>query len=298
MSNAEGSISTLTQTATSLQTQVTNAAGAASTAQQTANSITFDVTNGTDRSYIYLYRNGVLVNSETIRFTGDVIFASDLYDGTTLISGDNIQTGSIAADYIGAGTIYANSINLRGLLSVQNGSTTYGYVGCGYGYDGSGYTNGAFLGGPDNGYGGIENYFIATNSGARMQAGTSSIFVVPGGCYSSSEIHTSSDRRVKKDMRYDMERYEAFFMALKPCAYKKRAEENGRYHTGFIAQEVEQALADGGLTYDDFDALQKDPNLSPEYSLAYGEFAALNVWMIQKLAARVTALEEKMNTEG
>jgi len=99
-------------------------------------------------------------------------------------------------------------------------------------------------------------------------------------------------------MRYDMERYEAFFMALKPCAYKKRAEENGRYHTGFIAQEVEQALADGGLTYDDFDALQKDPNLSPEYSLAYGEFAALNVWMIQKLAARVTALEEKMNTEG
>lgn len=298
----ERSISTLTLTAQGLQAQVTSAAGAASAAQQTANSITFDVTNGADRSYFHMYRNGVLVASDTIRFTGNVVFASDLTDGETIISGDNIQTGYISASRIGTGTLDADELTLTGLLTLKNGRTTHGYMGCGYGSNGSGQsTYGAFVGGPaiNNT---IYNYLIATSGGVRMQAGNrtdeNNIFVVPGGCYASSEIRIASDRRVKKDIRYDMDRYEKFFMELRPCAYKREREEDGRYHTGFVAQEVESALQKGGLTYEDFDALRKDQSMTPEYSLGYGEFAALNTHMIQVLARRIDALEKIAGTEG
>lgn len=68
---------------------------AQSQVSQFANSITLSVTNNADNSVVSITGDGITAQSQTIKFTGDVIFASDLTDGTTQISGDNIQTGII-----------------------------------------------------------------------------------------------------------------------------------------------------------------------------------------------------------
>lgn len=110
VSNNKKSISTLQQTATSLSSRVTTAEGNASTALQTAQSITLSVTNNTDSSTIQLSADGIATQSKTIKFTGDVVFASNLTDGKTTISGSNITTGTITGRTISGGTITGATI--------------------------------------------------------------------------------------------------------------------------------------------------------------------------------------------
>lgn len=120
ISDAEGNISTLTQTSQSLQSQITGLDGDVSEISQTVNGITLEVTNKTSSSKLQLLANGVELSSATIRFTGDVVFASDLEEGNTIISGDCITTGTIESDYI----------KLNQLLTVYDDSDDVGgYVG-------------------------------------------------------------------------------------------------------------------------------------------------------------------------
>ena len=65
----------------------------------------------------------------------------------------------------------------------------------------------------------------------------------------------------------------------------------GRFHTGYIAQDVERALLDSGLSGTDFAALVRDET---GYRLRYGEFTALHTHMVQKLMDRVDALEQRI----
>lgn len=109
--NAEGEISTLQQTAKSLSSRVTTAEGKASTALQTAQSITLNVTNSTDSSTIQLSADGITTQSKTIKFTGEVVFKSDLStEGSTTINGANITTGTITGRTISGGTITGATI--------------------------------------------------------------------------------------------------------------------------------------------------------------------------------------------
>ena len=113
--DAEGNITTLTATAEGLNTRVTNAEGSITSLTQTVNSISLGVSNGSESSTISLYRNGVQVSSQSIRFSGMVTFTelydqgyvtgNDLYNaGSTTINGGNITTGTIrAVDYVAVG---------------------------------------------------------------------------------------------------------------------------------------------------------------------------------------------------
>ena len=76
---------------------------------------------------------------------------------------------------------------------------------------------------------------------------------------------------------------------------------SGRFHIGFIAQDVEQAILDSGMTTQDFAGLvqHKDREeqigeYADQYYLRYSEFIALNTFMIQKLTKRVEELEKKI----
>ena len=159
-------------------------------------------------------------------------------------------------------------------------------MGCGYGSDGVSMTYGAILSGSNEDY-----YFIATNAGARMTGDGASIWC-SGGCYATEELTVRSDRRAKKDIDYDMSRYEDFFRALKPCSFRMRDGRSGRLHTGYIAQEVEEALGKAGLTNGDFAGLVINPETDTfEYGLRYADFSALHTYMIQRLEERVRALE-------
>lgn len=278
VSNQAGQISALQVTASGLSATVSNHTGQISSLQQTVNGFSLSVSNGSYSSTLSLRSNGVVVSSANITLTGMVTFSDLSTPGYTTINGANITTG----------TIKANNVGISNRFSLYTGNSLYGYMGCGYGDAGGTSTYGAMLSSAND-----SNYVIATNAGVRMTAGGSSIYCIPGGVHATSELVIDSDRRVKADIDYNLKRYEAFFLRLRPCVYHRKEEYIQRLHAGFVAQDVEEALGDAGLAYEDFAALVKNPRLDPEYSLAYGEFAALNTYMIQRLMQRVEALERR-----
>lgn len=127
----------------------------------------------------------------------------------------------------------------------------------------------------------------------------------------------TSDRNKKNTITYGLDRYENMFLALKPAYYKMNDGRSGRFHVGFIYQDVEDALLDSGLSSNDFAALVKfteveedvndrqtevtndgdvgnEPKEETVCTLRYSEFISLNTYMIQKLYARVTELENQI----
>ena len=109
------------------------------------------------------------------------------------------------------------------------------------------------------------------------------------------QLNNISDIRMKKNISLYDDRYDVLFDNLIPCRYKYINGESDRFHTGFIAQEVVQALEDSGLTTKDFAAVCQE-NIGEDgiWYLRRDEFIALNTWQIQKLKARVTELENKI----
>lgn len=103
----------------------------------------------------------------------------------------------------------------------------------------------------------------------------------------------SSDERIKDDIRPLDDRYDDFFKLLKPCGFKFKDGDSGRTHTGFIAQEVEQAAAEAGLDGKDIAVVVKDE--SDRYYLRYEEIIAVQTKVIQDLMAKVETLEARIN---
>ena len=206
---------------------------------------------------------------------------------------------AINASYILAGNIDADNIAL-----------TCGYGGFAKGYgsgSGGNRTYGSMMYG-GNGEGNAP-YFIVTDSGCRMtgldEIGAMDFFITANGIYASEEITLRSDRRLKNTINYDFDRYDEFFMGLKPATFKYNNGHGGRLHSGFIAQDVEDALHNAGLSNMDFAGLvivpieevnEVDGITDNYYKLRYGEFISLNTHMIQKLYRRITKLENELQS--
>lgn len=197
----------------------------------------------------------------------------------------------INANYIRSGQIDADLITL---------GSYYGGFCCAQGHDGVNVTYGAMMYGSDPDF-----YYIATNKGVRMQAPSHGLTITNNGLFADEELTISSDRRLKQAIEYSMDKYEKFFMLLKPTQYQFKAGASGRFHTGFIAQDVESALIDSGLSTDEFAGLvitpvvevnEKDGIEDCYYRLRYGEFISLNTYMIQTLYRRISELEEKIKS--
>ncbi len=115
-----------------------------------------------------------------------------------------------------------------------------------------------------------------------------------------------SDVRLKDNFT-SLDKWSSFFDAIEPCAFKMKTGNSGRFHIGYKAQQIEQALVDNGLTTQDFGGFIKMPYLpdsdneevnkvyeeagikegEDEYGLIYTEFTALNTYEIQKLKTKV-----------
>ena len=289
--------------------------------EQTADKIEWIVGSGTSASNFQLTSRMAKLVAAEVDITGFVTFTDLERKGRTEINGGNITTGTIDAD------------------SVTLGSS-YGGFECASGNDGKSTTTGAKMYGSD-----ADNYFIATGRGVRMtygeeyavyctsngvtlagdydfRAATNLYCMTSGGASlgtsryhwdtvfaDTGEINTS-DKRQKNSIGYDMERYEKFFRLLKPTRYRMNNGWSGRFHTGFIAQDIEEALEAAGLTSMDFAGFIKSPIHEGElangeedesspitdygYALRYQEFAALNTHMIQKLMHRIDELEKRV----
>lgn len=140
----------------------------------------------------------------------------------------------------------------------------------------------------------------------------------------------TSDKNLKKDIILFDERYDKFFDLLRPVGFKYIFGTSNRTHSGFIAQEVEEALAAAELTGKDFAIIDKasitereiseievenedgvtetkmidtpnsdvnyllDKGITEEYHLRYDEMVGLLVDQVQKLKRRVDELESKI----
>lgn len=194
----------------------------------------------------------------------------------------------INANYIRSGTIDADIVTL---------GSGWGGFACARGSTGISVTYGAKMYGSDEDY-----YFIATNAGVRMQAPDNGITITNNVISASEEITVSSDRRIKNSISYDMEKYSGFFMSLKPSFYRFNKGSSQRFHIGFIAQDVEEALLNNGLETSDFAGFIRcagahdvhDQYLDQCY-LRYSDFISLNTFMIQKLYREIEQLKEKLN---
>ena len=103
---------------------------------------------------------------------------------------------------------------------------------------------------------------------------------------------TTSDKRKKKFIRKLEDKYLELIKKLRPVTFKYKKGTSGRTHTGFIAQEVEQAMQDCGITNEEFGGLVIQEN--GEYGLRYEEFIALQTAAIQNLQKRVEELERRV----
>lgn len=127
--------------------------------------------------------------------------------------------------------------------------------------------------------------YIHLNTGKGGKLGSSSSTWYLNG----SAIATTSDRNKKDLIDILPNEYNLFFDDLRPVRYKYIDGTSNRYHTGFIAQDVEQAILNSELSTQDFAGFVKDDDNN--YYLRYEEFIALNTWQIQKSKARIAELE-------
>ena len=109
----------------------------------------------------------------------------------------------------------------------------------------------------------------------------------------NDDVAITSDINKKHSVERLPDNYNVLFDQLQPIRYKYNHGTSDRYHTGFIAQDVEQSLATANLESSEFAGFLYDQEEDACY-LRYSEFIALNTWQIQKAKARITELEEKV----
>lgn len=118
--------------------------------------------------------------------------------------------------------------------------------------------------------------------------------------YETVSSSSSSSLLYKEDITPIDTFYSDIFDRLKPVKYKfikKKFDDGGKYHTGFIMEDVGDTLKQLGVNEDDFAAYNPDHEHGGG-GLRYDEFIALTVNEVQRLKRRVSELEKQLYEEG
>ena len=307
ISSAEGNISVLQQTDATFSSRISNAEGDISALTQTVNSFTLSVDNGETSSWIYLDAGRVEMGAVKIQFTGVVVF-SDL-DGSsgTIIDGGAIDTDTLYLDSLYGNTIYlydrsgdiGAEIQMTGAASAESGAfdLTSGALRF------SAFEGDVFIQSYD-GYVTLDGWSGISCHGDFLPGANDRYNLGDGGLvwadiYAASGTINTSDREKKEAIVYGLYKLDGLLDKLEPCTFRFRDGTSGRSHPGFIAQDVEEALEELGLTTADFAGLVKSPREDGgyDYFLRYNEFIPINTWEIKKLKARVAELEARLGSQ-
>jgi hypothetical protein len=149
---------------------------------------------------------------------------------------------------------------------------------------------------------GISAYFspfgnFASDSGLHGDLGTADNYWGTAYLYTAPTI--TSDRNAKNTIEDLTDIYIQLILKLKPVRFKYNNGSSGRFHTGYIAQDVEYILSELGLSTQEFAGLIKSPiyskvndygeyDTSSEitgylYSLRYEEFISPMTSLLQKI---------------
>lgn len=293
------SVSTLGKTVTSIKQDgssiklaVEEQGKSLSSLQQSVDSMELSVSNGEASAVIKLRVDGEEVSRGTIEFTGDVVFASDLQDGETVISGDNIKTGLISADRIKLG----GEMNLYESLDGDNLAGVLGYskVTVNDVQDQSlGFTSetSAHLFGKDYVYVSGMDGVVMSSNGNFLYAGNTgtSQHQFYGLLMAFNGVNTHyivSDRRAKTDIDYDQtDKLIDLFDRLAPVTFHMKDFRPEDLHAGFIVQDVEAAAVEAGLA-----GIMTAIDSTGTHVLNYGEITAVLTAKVQQLEAKIKEL--------
>ena len=205
---------------------------------------------------------------------------------TTIIDGrvttDYVNALGITAQYVSANAVLADGITLNGMFHVPG----YGYIG-----GRNSIANAAAVMSGEN----MRGYCLAGSVSAAIVYDNYKIWVQYDGAFTndSDGVSVYSDRRMKHDIRYDIDRYDSFFNALKPASFLFNGDKSGRRKTGMIAQDVLAAMDLAGIEQSDFSALRYNKE-EDRYFLAYEPFISLCIEQIQRLKNRLDTIETKL----
>lgn len=110
--------------------------------------------------------------------------------------------------------------------------------------------------------------------------------------YAANTCSTSSDIRLKTNVKkYDV-RYESMYMDLKPVTYELISTP-GKTQCGLIAQWVKEAMDKNGISENEF-ALYEHDIREDSYSISYEQLTSLNMHMVQRTIKRVDAIDDEL----
>lgn len=216
------------------------------------------------------------------------------YRGSTYIDGSKIQTGTVEASILRGGTVELLASGGSAVGSIEITSTMTG-VGLEF------ITNRGGMRMTSSG-----NWWVDASGGSFGLSGSRFSFtvdIVPNAnngaslgtsgfrwndIWATNSHIQSSDRNIKKDIQYGLEEYDALFDAIKPVTFRYIDGTSGRTHMGIIAQDLEEALNELGISTQDCAAFVKAESDNPDmpgydYAVRYGEFIPLLIYQVQKI---------------
>ena len=310
-SEAEGSLSSsIKTTAEAIELEVSRATKKegelSSTIKATAESIDLKVSTDKVISAINMSREGVSIQGDKINLIG------------TVTANDNVK---ILKD----GSIYAKNAYVEGEIQATSGK----FKGTVYATDGK--FTGAIVSSSAKITGGsiqiesaeAENYITLNREGVRTTLGndgakstannqeaifqysqitayakdgsgnpTTQAALYPNGVVFSQTSSSSSDRRLKDDIRYlDPEKSKKFLNSLKPCSFIFKATPERKHRHGFIAQEVMDTLVG-----DDWGLVESNRMVDGQefYGIAYTEIIPDLVSVVQEQQKEIECLKVKV----
>lgn len=298
ISSNEGSITNLTADVNGIRTQVSGKIGeteAQTLIDQSLNGITLAATSDDSGTIFQIKKDGAVLAS-----TGTFDICVDAVNIYGTLTAERLQGGSIRildddgnkCGYIYAS--YASSADTKIELdsdAIEIGGDV-GSVFIGSVWDRSTRTYYASIEVDGNSNEVQIKGDVIPNSDALYNLGSRNF--VWDAIYCSTNELNGSDRNIKNSIEALPEKYVRMLELVEPKRYKLNSGTSGRFHTGFIAQEVEDAMRACGINSQEFAgwarATREDG--SETYFLRYSEFIPILWAKVREQEERLKRLEE------
>ncbi len=297
ISSNEGSITNLTADVNGIRVQVSGKIGtseAQTLIDQSLNGITLSAVSDTDGTIFKLMYDGAVLAS-----TGSVDLYVDAVNVYGTLTAERLQGGSISIlDDEGnrCGYIYSNYASSAD-TKIELDSDAIGIGGD----EGSVFIGSVWDRSTRSYYASIEvdgnsnevqiKGDVIPNADATYSLGSRNF--VWDAIYCSTDTLNGSDRNIKNSIEALPEKYVSMFERIEPKRYKLNSGTSGRFHTGFIAQEVEAAMQECGIDSQEFAgwAAAKRKDGSETYFLRYSEFIPILWAKVREQEKRLKRLE-------
>lgn len=297
ISSNEGSITNLTADVNGIRTQVSgkiNSSEAQTLINQSLDGITLSATSGESGTVFKLMYDGAVLAS-----TGSVDLYVDAVNVYGTLTAERLQGSSIRIlDDEGnrCGYIYSNYASSADTkIELDSDAIEIG------GDEGSVFIGSVWDRSTRSYYASIEvdgnsnevqiKGDVIPNADATYSLGSRNF--VWDAIYCSTDALNGSDRNIKNSIEALPEKYVSMFERIEPKRYKLNSGTSGRFHTGFIAQEVEDAMRACGIDSQEFAgwAAAKREDGSETYFLRYSEFIPILWAKVREQEKRLKRLE-------